>query len=48
MHFVTFVYEYDMHRNTKLARLIVVCKRTLIVILLLITTLFGSYRATGC
>ena len=29
MHFVTFVYVYNMHQDTKSARLIVVCKRTL-------------------
>ena len=28
MHFVTFVYIYNMHQDTKSARLIAVCKRT--------------------
>ena len=29
MHFVTFVYIYNMHQDTKSAQLIAVCKRTL-------------------
>ena len=29
MHFVTFVRVYNMHQDTKSARLITVCKRTL-------------------
>ena len=31
MHFVAFVRVYNMHQDTKSARLIAVCKRTFII-----------------
>ena len=32
MHFVTFVYIYNMHQDSNAARLIAVCKRTLMLL----------------